>query len=344
MKELIILFTLSYFFTNAQMRDSSRILSFETIPPELETDPVISSDDAADDVCIWYNPKDSNRSIVVGTDKKWGLISYALNGSILSKSPFGKINNIDIYEDFSYQGGAYPLLFGSNRSEKTIDIYRLFPDGKLQRLNQIKVPELREVYGITFYGGEQHRYVFLSDKKGRIQQWMFGLRGDLPDLKLLRTLKVKSTVEGMVADEHYEKLYIAEENKGLWEVNVLPWKDKAFQLLIATDKDQLLADFEGITLMERPNGEGMIFISIQGNNAYGVVDRKSKKFLGGFRIGNNNDIDAVDDTDGIDLATFSSRLFPQGVFIAQDGYNGAENQNYKFVDLGRILDYINQKP
>ena len=96
--------------------------------------------------------------------------------------------------------------------------------------------------------------------------------------------------------------------------------------------------------MERPNGEGMIFISIQGNNAYGVVDRKSKKFLGGFRIGNNNDIDAVDDTDGIDLATFSSRLFPQGVFIAQDGYNGAENQNYKFVDLGRILDYINQKP
>ena len=56
-----------------------------------------AADDAADDVCIWYNPKDSNRSIVVGTDKKWGLISYALNGSILSKSPFGKINNIDIY-------------------------------------------------------------------------------------------------------------------------------------------------------------------------------------------------------------------------------------------------------
>lgn len=344
MKELVIFFTLSYFFTTAQMRDSSRILSFETILPKLETTPVISSDDAADDVCIWHNSKDSDRSIVVGSDKQWGLISYALDGSILSKSPFGKINNVDIYEDFYFKGETYPLIFGSNRSEKTIDIYRLFPDGKLQRLNQIKVPELRDVYGITFYRGERHKYVFLSDKKGRVQQWMFGLNGDLPDLKLLRTLKVKSIVEGMVADEYYEKLYFAEENVGLWEVNVHPWKAEAFQLLIPTDKDQLLADFEGVTLMERPDGEGLIFISIQGNNAYGIVDRKSKKFLGGFRIGNFNGIDAVSDTDGIDLSTFSSELFPQGIFIAQDGDNNTENQNYKFVDLGQILRKTNAKP
>ncbi|MDA0200762.1 MAG: phytase [Bacteroidetes bacterium] len=205
-------------------------------------------------------------------------------------------------------------------------------------------PELRDVYGITFYRGERHKYVFLSDKKGRIQQWMFGLKGDLPDLKLLRTLKVKSIVEGMVADEYYGKLYFAEENVGLWEVNAHPWKAEAFQLLIATDNDQLLADFEGVTLMERPDGEGMIFISIQGNNAYGIVDRKSKKFLGGFRIGNFNGVDAVEDTDGIDLSTFSSGLFPQGIFIAQDGDNGTENQNYKLVDLGLILDYISPKP
>ena len=43
---------------------------------------------------------------------------------------------------------------------------------------------------------------------------MFGLKGDLPDLKLLRTLKVKSIVEGMAAYEYYEKLYFAEENVG----------------------------------------------------------------------------------------------------------------------------------
>ena len=277
------------------MRDSSRILSFQTIPPKLETAPVISSDDAADDICIWHNLKDSDRSIVVGTDKQWGLISYALDGSLLSKSPFGKINNIDIYEDFSHQGEAYPILFGSNRTKKTIDIYRLFPDGKLQRLSQVKVPGFRDVYGITFYNGELQKYVFLSDKKGNIQQWMFGIHENLPDLKLLRTLNVKSIVEGMVADEYYDKLYFAEENVGLWEANAHPWEDEGFNLLIATDKEHLLADFEGVTLMERPNGEGMIFFSVQGNNAYGIVDRKSKTFLGGFRIVDSNDIDAVED-------------------------------------------------
>lgn len=344
MRGLLFIFILSFLFTNAQVWDSSHTLTFATVHPMVETVPVITSEDAADDVCIWENPKDVDKSIVVGTDKQWGLISYALDGSLLSKSPFGKINNIDIYESFSHAGEQYPLIFGSNRTKKTIDIYRLFPNGKLERLSQVKVPGFRDVYGITFYNGDRQKYVFLSDKKGKIQQWMFGIDGDLPSLKLLRTFRVKSIVEGMVADEFYNKLYLAEENVGLWEVNVHPWEPQEFKLLIATDKENLLADFEGVSMLDHPDGKGMIFFSIQGNNAYGILDRVSKKFLGGFRIGNFDGIDAVEDTDGIDLSNLSSKLFPHGIFIAQDGNNGTENQNYKFVDLGEIIEKISPKP
>ena len=336
--QITLILFLIYSITNAQMRDHSRILPFKEVYAKVETQPVVSIDDAADDICIWGNPEHIEQSIIVGTDKKWGLISFALDGSLLNKFPFGKLNNVDIYEDFNHNGETFPLIFGSNRTDNTIDIYRLFPNGHLERLNQIKVPKLKDVYGITFYNGKRDKHLFISDKKGNIQQWMFGINQNLPALKLLRTIKVSSIVEGMVADEFHEKLYFAEENKGLWQVNVNIWESQKLKLIIKTDKDKLKADFEGVTLLEQPNGAGMIFFSIQGSNAYGMMDRKSKKFIGGFKIVQSDQIDSVEDTDGIDVSSISSKLFPRGVFIAQDGDNQGKNQNYKYVDLGDILD------
>ena len=62
-----------------------------------------------------------------------------------------------------------------------------------------------------------------------------------------------------------------------------------------------------------------------------------------FRIISNKNIDEVSDTDGIDLAKLSSNKFPKGLFVAQDGYNENQNQNFKFVNLLSILNNLDTK-
>tara|TARA_A100001015_G_scaffold90398_1_gene100673 strand:+ start:1081 stop:1200 length:120 start_codon:yes stop_codon:yes gene_type:complete len=37
-------------------------------------------------------------------------------------------------------------------------------------------------------------------------------------------MKFKTIVEGLVVDENNNKLYVAEENKGLWQLNAVPGK------------------------------------------------------------------------------------------------------------------------
>ena len=56
-----------------------------------ETAPVATPGDAADDPAVWRNPADSAKSLIVGTDKEWGLHVYSLSGALLASAPAGKV-------------------------------------------------------------------------------------------------------------------------------------------------------------------------------------------------------------------------------------------------------------
>ena len=43
---------------------------------DIETSPVISNEDAADDICIYENIDDPEKSLIIATDKKYGLVIY----------------------------------------------------------------------------------------------------------------------------------------------------------------------------------------------------------------------------------------------------------------------------
>ena len=183
-------------------------------------------------------------------------------------------------------------------------------------------------------------YVFISGKDGTLEQWLIEDNKGTINMNLIRTIKFNSIVEGLVSDSYYEKLYVAEETVGLWEININPNIDLNKKLIFDTDKRYFKPDFEGVTLYKKDNGEGYIFISIQGSNSYAVIDRKSKEFKSVFRIKKSNDIDSVSDTDGIDLSQLSTNKFPEGLFIVQDGDNDNQNQNFKFVDFSSILNNL----
>src|SRR5210317_39521 len=62
----------------------------------LETEPVPSGGDAADDPAIWIHPTDPGLSTIIGTDKRGGLAVYALDGTELQYIPAGRLNNVDL--------------------------------------------------------------------------------------------------------------------------------------------------------------------------------------------------------------------------------------------------------
>ncbi len=338
LKLTIAVFLYSINFISGQEGKYLPSFSFETVGADLETIPVKSSGDAADDIAIWVNPNNANKTIVIGTDKKWGLVTYNLKGEILSEVQEGRINNVDVLPLIKTENKtSFPIICSSNRSDNSVIFHRLYPTGRLQSIDKFKFfPNLKEVYGICFYEDNDRIFLFVSDKKGTIEQWDMGSKNFFTKAKLIRTIKVRSTVEGMVGDPFYKKLYFAEEKKGLWQINVYPDKDLDKKLILKTDKKILKADWEGLALWEKQNGYGFILISIQGSNKFCFVSRKTKQIVKTFEIKSTPQIDGVEDTDGLALKVFKSDLFPEGILVVQDGKNGVENQNFKYISLSKL--------
>jgi len=345
MKNYFFLFLLLFGCSIYKDVDYPSEIKYFEVYPSSETQPVSSKDDAADDIAIWVNDLNVENTIIIGTNKQVGLDTYNLSGDLIKSYTFGRINNVDIFQEFNVGEEKFPLVIGSNRTDNTIFLGRLYSDGSIKKiLKNDPKSFIEEVYGITSYNTNDMDYVFISGKDGTLEQWLIEDNKGTINMNLVRTIKFNSIVEGLVSDSYYEKLYVAEETVGLWEININPNIDLNKKLIFDTDKRYFKPDFEGVTLYKKDNGEGYIFISIQGSNSYAVLDRKSKEFKSVFRIKKSNNIDSVSDTDGIDLSQLSTNKFPEGLFIVQDGDNDNQNQNFKFVNLSSILDKIYEKP
>ena len=76
----------------------------------VETEPVPSSGDAADDAAVWIHPTDPALSLILGTDKDAGLAAYDLAGVQVQFSPDGELNNVDVRYDFPLGGALVERL------------------------------------------------------------------------------------------------------------------------------------------------------------------------------------------------------------------------------------------
>lgn len=315
----------------------------------METQPVSSEGDAADDPAVWVHPKNTGESTIIGTNKKKGLAVYNLDGKELFFYPAGKINNVDVRYGFPLAGTKIDIVAGSNRTSNSVGVWKVNPETK--ELEEVLARQLNskveEVYGFCLYKSvsTQKFYAFVVGKDGAVEQWeLFDNKGKI-DGKIVRSFALESQAEGMVADDELGLLYIAEENKGIWKFNAEPEASKyAKGSLIADFSNDLLAeDLEGITIYYAANKKGYLIASSQGNNSYAVFNRTGDNaYLGSFRIGEGKAIDGTSDTDGIDVISFGlGKQFPNGFFIAQDGTNdeatGQANQNFKVVAWDKIV-------
>ena len=316
----------------------------------IETTPVQSllDDDAADDPSIWYNFENPSESRIIGTDKKRGICVYDLNGQERNFYPVGRVNNIDVRYNFNLNGKFIDIVGASNRTTNAIDLFMMNRDsGTLVPINaRLLASGVDEVYGFCLYHDKQinKHYVFVNGKNGMLEQWeLFATENNLIDAKIVRTMLVGSQPEGMVADDELGNLFVGEEDKGIWKFSAKAAADSARILIAESDtvNRNITFDIEGITIYYASNGQGYLIGSSQGNNSYAVFNRSgNNEYLGSFSV-IDNIVDGSEETDGIDVINLSiGPNFPQGLFIAQDGFNydgdSISTQNFKLVPWQNI--------
>lgn len=328
---------------------------FYMVGAEAETQPVESSEDAADDIAIWYNHEDPGESTIIATNKQKGLVVYDFNGNELFNYPVGRVNNVDIKTKFGLGSDSITLVGATNRTDNSILLMKLNPDTRelepLQLSEEFK-PKSSEVYGFCLYRCS-HQTRFIKDQihkmyaisvgtDGTLDQWELINDNGMVKPRYVRVLKFDSQCEGLVADDETGNLFVGEEAKGIWKIPALPAEGDKKELIADISKTKLEVDVEGLTIYYGSEGKGYLIASSQGNNSFAVFTRGGDhKYLGSFMISANGGVDGVSETDGIDVLNLSfGSDYPDGVFIAQDGYNyeGEQqvNQNFKLVNWKEV--------
>src|SRR5262249_16718508 len=153
--------------------------------------------------------------------------------------------------------------------------------------------------------------------------------------------KLGSTVEGCVADDGLGHFYISEEAVGIWKFGAEPDAGEQRTQVSKVGDGHLFADVEGLTIAYGKDGAGYLIVSSQGNHSYvGYRRENNNEFVKKFRIAAGASVDGAEETDGIDVTTANlGPAFPNGVFVAQDGFNDKGNQNFKLIPLQAIVKF-----
>ncbi|MGR0120989.1 phytase [Bacillus halotolerans] len=323
-----------------------------------ETDPVASGDDAADDPSIWVDAKHPEKSKLITTNKKSGLVVYDLDGKQINSYEFGKLNNVDLRYDFLFNGKQIDIAAASNRTEgkNSIEVYAIDgAKGELKSITDPKHPistDISEVYGFSLYHSQKTGafYALVTGKQGEFEQYEIADNGKgYVTGKKVRQFKLHSQTEGLVADDEYGNLYIAEEDTAIWKFNAEPSGGSQGKVIDLASGKHLTADIEGLTIYYAPDGKGYLIASSQGNNSYALYKRQGgNQYIANFEITDGEKIDGTSDTDGIDVLGFGlGPKYPYGIFVAQDGENiengQAVNQNFKIVSWEQISQHLGEK-
>lgn len=306
-----------------------------------ETDPVSSDGDAADDTAVWVHPKDPSRSLIVATDKKAGLLFYTLAGRKVAEYPVGRINNIDARAEFELGGKKIQLIAGSNRAGNTLDFWTIDEESmRLIPLGRTQLPT--EPYGLCIgrLPGTGGISVFIPQKSGAVDHWLV-TGGNALNVRPLQSIRFSSQSEGCVVDDLNGRLYVGEEDVGIWMVD---FARRTQPVLIdrVAPHGRLAADVEGLAIYRNSSTNGYLVASSQGDHSFHVYDLMDGAHRGRFLIGPNRLIDGVTETDGIEVvSTGLHPSMPHGFLIAQDGTNEEPGgriarQNFKIVDWAHI--------
>ena len=285
---------------------------------DYETPPIASEGDAADDPAIFLTEGDP---LILGTDKTAGMYIYSFTGEELAYYDNGKPNNVDVRDSwFAY----------TDRSDNSVQYAKLF-----ENISLAVYPEIN-IYGICIGIVDSELRAIVTEEEGiNIQYW------NLEKQELIKTIDITADeenvpaagneAEGCVFDEENGHIFISREGaRGILKV----FDTENLELIKQIDSrdGNIGGDPEGIAVYKTGAKDGFIILSSQGDNKFNMYDRQYPfDYQGSFQIKD------VEHTDGLDVTAVSFERFPKGFLIVHDGENLPDNQNFKIVDMERIL-------
>ncbi|WAC44391.1 phytase [Pseudomonas sp. SL4(2022)] len=306
------------------------------LPVQVQTDPVPSLGDAADDPAIWVHPSDPRKSRVLGTDKQGGLLAYDLAGKQLQDLRVGRLNNVDVRAGFDLNGQLVDLAVASNRDHNSLQLFAIDrSSGELRNLGQLPTP-LKEIYGLCMFkdaGGAI--YAIPNAKDGTFLQYRLSADAEQIKGELVRQFKVESQPEACVADDRNQRLFVGEEDVAVWTLDARADAPTRLEQVIASG-NVVHDDIEGLAIYQGATRNYLV-ISSQGNDSYVVLDATAPYAVrGAFRIGLNaqQGIDGASETDGLDVTSANlGGIWSAGMLVVQDGRKRMpeDRQNYKYL-------------
>lgn len=311
-----------------------------------QSDPVGRQGDAADDPAIWIHPQQPSLSRVLGTNKKQGLLAYDLQGKLLQELPVGRLNNVDLRPNFKLGAHTFDLAVASNRDRNSLSLFSIDrQSGELREAGEIPTP-LKEIYGIClFQPASGELYAIANGKDGTFLQYRLSAPNGGVQGELVRQFKVDSQPEGCVADDQRQRLFLGEEDVGVWAVDARADQPATLTSVIKVGS-QLHADVEGLALYQSAARDYLV-ISSQGNDSYLVLDAEPPfASRGAFRVGLNAalGIDGASETDGLEVTSVNlGGPWSQGLLVVQDGRKRMpeQTQNFKFVPWAQVTQALN---
>ena len=330
----------------AQTSVSNSKVAMTHLHASAQTTPVAAFGDAADDPAIWINEQDAKNSLILGTDKRRGLMVYDLAGNKVQSLNIGRLNNVDVRQHQGINNETHTWITASNRTLNSISVFTVDGDNKLNHVTEVAT-NLPEIYGMCMYSSDSGHYVFVNDKSGLFQQYKLTGEQDNLSGELVREFTLPSQPEGCSADDKLGQLFAGEEDAGIWYIGAEPTAgNKAVKL--QSVNEQLVADVEGIEIYHA-NDARYLVVSSQGDNSYVLYNisddtQPSLSFAGKFNVIANLDkgIDGVGETDGLTVTAKALPGYPEGMLIVQDGYNRMplQPQNFKVIDWREVKKAI----
>ncbi|MCL1121692.1 phytase [Shewanella seohaensis] len=326
------------------------------IPAWVESAPSDRPGDTMDDPAIWVHATQPEKSLVLGTNKRWGLLSFNMRGEQVQALPSGRINNVDLRQQVMLGGKKRDIAVATLRDNDSLAFYEIDAEGKLYEYPN-QATNLVDIYGMCLYQDADSLYVFANEKSGRIAQYRVDWQANGPSIKLVRDIHTPSQVEGCVVDEAQHALFIGEEDKGIWRFNAKANGGTQGELIIKAEGD-LVPDVEGISLYQgatiRGKKQDLLVVSSQGDNSYLLYQAQPPYAqLGKFRLGMNlngmengreTSIDGSSETDGLAVTHLSvgTGAWQQGMLVVQDGHNHLpdNNQSFKWLPWRSIVEKL----
>jgi 3-phytase len=266
-----------------------------------------------DDMCIWLHPSDPSRSTVICSDKKANQVFvYDLEGRTLQSIPARQPGNIDVRYGFSLGQKLVDIVAFNQRGDSSIIVYKVDP--RTRQLERVDNGAIRtgKNYGGTLYRsprtGKFHFVV--TSEKGDVEQYELADDGTgKVSGKKVRNWKI-TTAEGAVADDEMGKIYIGEEDRGVWAVGGEPDDPTPGKRIIELGENGLTADVEGLAIYCMPDGGGYLIVSNQGRSNFKVYERAAPhRFVGTFAV------EGAKTTDGLDVCNANlGPRYPYGLF------------------------------